>query len=223
MAGGVGRAHPARASPLGRVATGSARLGDVTARDPSTDAQPAVKLLAVCTYNQTRSVMMAGLLAAHCREVGVPARILSAGMRASGRSPASDPAIRLLAGRGIDVRDHVSTRVDEPHVRHADLIVCAQHDQVVSISGAHPGSFRKTFTLPEIVRLGELVGPRRRTPWEDWLTGLGEHRFDPMQYLEVSRAVVGELADPTGMSPATWQLAFDEIDDLTRRLVELLR
>lgn len=181
-----------------------------------------MKLLTVCTYNQTRSVMMAGLLGVHCRELRLPARILSAGMRASGRASASDPAIRLLAGRGIDVSDHISKRVNEPHVRHADIVVCAQHDQVVSIAGAHPGAFRKTFTLPELVRLGQQVGPRGSATLDDWLARIGEQRFDPMRYLELSPAAVGELADPTGMSPATWHLAFEEIDDLTRRLVELI-
>lgn len=185
--------------------------------------QHPLKMLAVCTYNQTRSVMTAGLFELHCRDLGVPLKVLSAGVRASSGATASDPALRMLAGRGVDVRRHRSTRIDERHVRHSHLIVCAEHEQVLSISGAHPGSFRKTFTLPEIVRLGEEVGPRHRSTLDDWLGRIAERRVDPMRYLEMPSSAIGELADPTGMSSATWHLAFDEIDDLTYRLAELIR
>ncbi|MEX2625963.1 MAG: hypothetical protein WD225_03710 [Ilumatobacteraceae bacterium] len=180
-----------------------------------------LRVLTVCTHNQTRSVLMAGLLAQHADAAHLDASVLSAGFRGGGMS-ATDRARRLLAARGIDVGDHRSQRLDEPHVHHADLIVCAEHDHVVAIAGDHPSAFVKTFTLPELVRLAEAVGPRAGASLDEWLARIAVERTDPMGYLQLRSSAVGELADPTGSAPATWTTAFDEIDDLTGRLVAAL-
>lgn len=180
-----------------------------------------LRVLTVCTHNQTRSVLMAGLLGQHADAAHLDASVLSAGIRGGGM-PATDRARRLLAARGIDASNHRSKRLDEPHVRHADLIVCAEHDHVVAIAGDHPSAFVKTFTLPELVRLAEVVGPRVGAPLDEWLARIAAERIDPMGYLQLRSLAVGELADPTGMSPATWTSAFDEIDELTGRLVAAL-
>lgn len=164
---------------------------------------------------------MAGLLEAHAGGTGLPAHVLSVGTRADGM-PATDRARRLLAERGIDVADHRSTPLDGRYIRHADLVVCAEHAHVVSIAGDYPGAFHKSFTLPEIVRLGETTGPRAGTPMDEWLSKVAQGRVDPMRYLELSSQAVGEISDPTGLSPTTWARAFGEIDDLTRRLVGVL-
>jgi hypothetical protein len=80
--------------------------------------------------------------------------------------------------------------------------------------------YDSTFTLPEIVDLGErVVGPRGGRSHAEWLEALHAERPDPLGYLDTE---VGEIADPTGQSPATWSASFARIDDLTDRLVTLL-
>ena len=61
-----------------------------------------MNILCVCTYNQTRSVLMAALLTEHLRAEGVRAAVASAGTRAGGGLPLPT-TIDLLARRGIDL------------------------------------------------------------------------------------------------------------------------
>ena len=101
----------------------------------------------------------------------------------------------------------------------ADLIVTAEHKQVVAIAGRWPQAYDHTFTLPEIVELGERVGARGGRTHLEWLAALHAVRPDPLGYLDTK---VGEISDPTGRSPATWSACFAQIDDLTARLIDLL-
>ena len=101
----------------------------------------------------------------------------------------------------------------------ADLIVATEHRHVVAIAGRWPEVYDRTFTLPEIVELGERVGARGRRTHVEWLATLHAERPDPLGYLDTT---VGEIEDPTGRSPATWSACFAQVDDLTARLVALL-
>lgn len=165
--------------------------------------------------------MVAAMLHQRLVAAGVDARVLSAGLRASGEPP-TDKAERLLAGHGVNVSRYRSTSISRGHVKHAGLIVCAEVRHVVSIAGEYPGSFGRCFTLPEVVRLGERVGPRGGEAIGGWLDRIGRLRVSPMDYLDAKSSDAGEIADPTGKSPSTWDATFAEIDDLTRRLARLL-
>jgi protein-tyrosine phosphatase len=172
-----------------------------------------LRVLSVCTHNRTRSVLVGALLREHLRDAGLAADVATAGTAGSGL-PATDPTVRLLGTRGIDVRGHRSRPLDERAVAGADLVVTAERDHVVWIAGRWPGAFRRTFTLPELVaRLGDrpLVGRDVAA----WLDEVAAGRPTAMEYLD---AEVGEIADPTGRAPRAWDTAFAEIDDLTRRL-----
>ena len=81
-----------------------------------------LNILCVCTYNQTRSVLMAALLDEHLRAEGVRADISGAGTRAAGGAPMST-TVDALAARGIDVRSHRGRPIDGPLVDAADLVI----------------------------------------------------------------------------------------------------
>ena len=178
-----------------------------------------LRILAVCKHNRTRSVIMGALLEQYAQDRGVDVVVRSAGFSEAGGEPPTDNAVRLLQARGIDVSDYLSHYLDAAGVLGADLIVTAEHEQVVAIAGRWPQVYANTFTLPEIVELGERIGPRGPRPAVEWLKTLHAERPDPLGYLDTK---VGEIADPTGQSPATWTAALNLIDDLTARLVTLL-
>lgn len=180
-------------------------------------------MLCVCTHNRTRSVLAAGLLAAYLAAAGVDAVVESAGMAAPGEPP-TDPTVRLLAARGIDVAAHRSRRADAEVVGAADLVVTAEPDHVIRVAGAVPDAFARTFTLPELVELGERVGGRGGRPVAEWVTALGAVRPDRLAFLDAADAgAIGMVADPTGQPPRAWDVALARIDDLTSRLARLLR
>ena len=78
----------------------------------------------------------------------------------------------------------------------------------------------RTFTLKELVRRGEKVGPRGpREPVSAWLGRVGTGR--------VVSDLMGEdenddVADPIGRPPAVYEATAVELDDLTSRFVGLL-
>lgn len=179
----------------------------------------SLRILAVCRHNRTRSVIMGGLIEQYAENRGVKVIVRSAGFSEAGGELPTDTAIRMLKERGIDKSAYLSHYLDTSGVTGAHLIVTAEQKHVVAIAGRWPKMYGSTFTLPEIVELGERIGPRGARSHADWLSALHAERPDPLGYLDTK---VGEIADPTGQSPATWAAAFERIDDLTARLITLL-
>jgi protein-tyrosine-phosphatase len=187
------------------------------------DRRERLRVLSVCTFNRTRSVLTRALLDEHLRRTGSPAEVLSAGTLGAG-DPPTERTVRLLAARGIDVSAHRSRPLDEHLVAGADVVVTAERDHVVWIAGRWPGAFRRTFTLPELVARAEALpangdasGASELFDVDAWLGALAVGRPAALDYLD---ADVGELADPTGQAPGVWGAAFEQIDDLTRRLAD---
>lgn len=178
-----------------------------------------IDILCVCTFNRTRSVLMETLLTAHLRALGVDASVASAGTRAAGGS-VMPTAVELLAARGITVDPHRGQPLDETVVMHADLVVTAEQGHVVDIAGRWPGTFARTFTLPELVARTETLGHRGGEPIDTWLARLNTGRSAGLAYLE--DPTVDDVDDPTGLDPRTWQTVFTRIDQLTRRLAEAI-
>ena len=175
-------------------------------------------LLAVCTHNRTRSVMMANLFEQHAAAAGLANLTQSAGFADGGEEP-TDNTVRYLATRGVDVSGYKSHWMTDHSIRGAHLIVTAEKAHVIAIAGRWPESFGYTFTLPELVERGEAVGPRGNRRLKEWLGDVNNGRPATLDYLDTE---IDEIADPTGRSPAAWKAAWEEIDDLTRRLVTLL-
>ena len=185
------------------------------------DMARRLRILSVCTHNRTRSVMMSALLEHHARRVDLDLTSVfrSAGFSERGGELPTPRAIQLLAARDIDVSGYLSHYLGKTGVVGADLIVTAEHRHVVTIAGRWPEVYDRTFTLPEMVELGERIGPRDGRTLREWLDGLHAERPAPLDYLDQP---VGEIADPTGHSATQWSACFEQIDDLTARLIALM-
>ena len=178
----------------------------------------SLRVLAVCTHNRTRSVLIGGLLDELVNKGRLSAVVRTAGFSDGGESP-TDNTVRFLASRDIDVKDYLSHWMSDSGIAGANLIITSEHQHVVAIAGRWPDAFEYTFTLPELVERGEAVGPRGEKAMESWLAEVNVGRPNPLDYLDV---VVGEVDDPTGRAPAAWQACFAQLDDLTARLAVLL-
>lgn len=168
--------------------------------------------------------MMSALLREHLHAVGIDATVASAGTRATG-APVMAGAAALLARRGIDVLDHLGMPLNDTLVERADLIVTAEQVHVIDVAGQWPGTFDRTFTLPELVQRASALparngaDPRQWLP--PWLEQVNDGRPKGVDYVE-SRAV-GEIDDPTGLGELAWETTHQHIDTLTRHLAHLLR
>ena len=159
------------------------------------------RVLVLCAHNRTRSVMAAALLRHH---LGDDPRFVieTAGFNDEGL-PALPEAVALLAEHGMDVSGHVSRKCTAEMVRQADLVLCAEKKQVLSVVADCGGDFATTFTLPEFAASLSLAMPRP--------TGFG--------YIASS---VGEVEDPTGRTHGVWLGVYANLDMSTRSVATAL-
>jgi protein-tyrosine phosphatase len=176
-----------------------------------------LRILTVCSFNRVRSVAMAGHLRTQLRTRHTDAHVVGAGFGPPGEPPLPE-VTAALAHVGIDVAGYRSRTVDRPTVAGADLIVTAERLHVVRLSEDDGEVFARTFTLPELVTLGEAVGPRGGAPLDEWLRAVGSDRT-PASFLASN---VQEIADPTGLAAVTVAAAVADIGDWCRRLAVLL-
>ena len=177
-----------------------------------------LRVLAVCTHNRTRSVLIQELFDHHAQQAGLAVIVKSASFHAGGEAP-TDTTVRLLQARGIDATGNRSLTLNTNGVTGANLIVTAEKAHVISIVGRWPQAFTYTFTLPEIAARGEHVGPRGERTFEQWIDAVNAERPTALDYLDSD---VGEIVDPTGGPPAGWSTCFAQIDELTAGLTRLL-
>jgi protein-tyrosine-phosphatase len=163
--------------------------------------------------------MAEGLLRTHLATAGIPAQVGSAGLMPGG-SPATEHAVAVTATRGVDISDHVSRQLDRQVVRSAPLIIGMARTHVREAVVTYGAPIERTFTLKELVRRGEKVGPRRATePVSAWLARVGVGR-------QVSDLIGDDpdddVADPIGRPLQEYAITVAELDDLITRFVGLL-
>src|SRR5438270_740438 len=103
--------------------------------------------------------MAEGFLRQRLSERGVDAHVHSAGLRLRGE-PASAEGVQVLAERGIDLSEHRSRILDAGLVNGADLVIAMAKEHVLEAVLAAPEVWPHTFTLRELIRRGDAIGPR---------------------------------------------------------------
>lgn len=176
-----------------------------------------LSVLAVCSYNRVRSVMVERLLSRAFDAAGVTADVRSAGF-ADGGKPAMPDAVQVLRRLQIDATDHISRRVDTEMARAADLVLTAERLHVMRLVEDDSALFKKVFTLPEFVQLAELSGPRGTRSMAEWLQVVGLGRT----HATFLAAQTPEISDPTGMTSAAFVATAERIDVWCRAIAGLL-
>jgi protein-tyrosine phosphatase len=181
-----------------------------------------LRVLLVCTGNICRSPIAHGLLAERSRRLlGGGIEVRSVGTWARGGFPATPEAVIAAGDLGVDLSAHRSSRFAAELADWADLIVTMTTEQTSEVAKEAPRSAAKTFALKEVVPiLGSLQA----------LEGEPEREALLERVAEADRArggapqpVDGDVADPLGLSQATYLAVAHEleglIDDLVRGLV----
>jgi protein-tyrosine phosphatase len=177
-----------------------------------------IEILTVCTGNVCRSPMAEAFLRRDLAALGVEAVVSSAGTLRDGMA-AAEEVVELMGKRGIDVELHRSRRLAPDMLASADLVIGMTRDHVREAALLDFDCFARSFTLKEIVRRGQTVGPRRADePLEAWLKRAGEGR-EPRDYLF---AEDDDIDDPMGRRFSVFKRTAIEIESLTTALVALL-
>src|SRR5262245_7223991 len=152
---------------------------------------------------------------------GVAARVQSAGTNAVADIPATDDAIAVMKGDGLDISAHRSRPVDADELARADVVITMTRAQLRELATRSPAAFPRLFTLKELARRAQ---DQPREPDEElraWIARIGAGRRttdllgddpvddveDPIgRPIEVYTAVARELTDAiTSVLDAGWR------------------
>jgi len=150
---------------------------------------------------------------------GGGAHVHSAGILAGGH-PVTTETGEVMDDWGIDASDHRSRQLTAELVAGADLVVGMERRHVAEACVLDPGAWGRSFTLKELVRRGEGVGPR--PPGQSvaaWLASVHEGRAR-IDLLGASEA--DDVADPVVYFRVGYKQTAAEIDGLVDRVDRLV-
>jgi protein-tyrosine phosphatase len=205
----------------GRVISGNSMMdsGDTAqAAWPRRDAGPRAGVLVLCTANVCRSAMGAPLLARWLGRLGVTVPVCSAGMLGDGMPP--DPvAVTVMAGYGIEIASHRSRAARPDDLAQAGLVLTMTRENLRYAVVTEPAAWPRAFTLKELIRRGERIGPRAPgEPFAAWLARAHGGR-DRASLLGGSAG--DDVPDPTGAPLRAYADTAALLDGLMARLAEL--
>ena len=178
-----------------------------------------IGILFVCTGNTCRSPMAEALARHRLRAAGVDAvPVSSAGTLGWSGRPATDKALEVLAEHGVELPDHVSTKLDTDTVRSADLIVVMTRVHGWAVTAHDEEAAARTFLPDELIRLSASAGsPATGEAVRDWAERVGAQRAPgPLGHAR------DEIADPAGEALDVYRAVAGRLHRFTERLVETL-
>jgi protein-tyrosine phosphatase len=175
-------------------------------------------IVVLCTANVCRSPMAAALLARRLAVLGVTLPVRSAGMIASGDRPHPE-VISVMSSYGIDISSHSSHVVGATDLARASLVLAMARDNLRYAVITEPGVWPRAFTLKELIRRGEQIGPRLPgEPLDEWLSRshAGRERTSLL-----GDSAEDDVADPAGGPRRAYAATASLLDQLVMRLADL--
>jgi protein-tyrosine phosphatase len=175
-------------------------------------------IVVLCTANVCRSPMAAGLLARRLAGLGMTVPVRSAGMIGCGDPPHPE-AVSAMASYGLDIAWHRSRIASAADLVRADLVLAMARYNLRYAVTTEPRAWPRAFTLKEIIRRGEHIGPRRPDePFADWIARAHTGR---QRTSLLGDSVEDDVADPAGGSLRAYADTAGLLDRLVTRLAEL--
>jgi len=182
------------------------------------DDTGAVGIMVLCTANVCRSPMAAALLARRLAVMGVTVPVRSAGMIRCGDPPHPE-VISAMASYGIEISSHSSCVALAADLARASLVLAMARDNLRYAVITEPGAWPHAFTLKELIRRGEQIGPRPPgEPFAEWLSHAhaGRERTSLL-----GDSAEDDVADPACGSRRAYAATASLLDQLVMRLAEL--
>jgi protein-tyrosine phosphatase len=186
---------------------------------PATQAQrddPGIVVL--CTANVCRSPMAAALLTRRLTALGVTMPVRSAGMIGGGDPPHPE-VVSVMTSYGIEIASHRSHIICAADLAPASLVLAMTRDHLRHAAITEPRAWPRAFTLKELIRRGERIGPRSPgEPFSGWLwrAHAGRERISLL-----GDSPDDDVADPAGGPLRAYVDTADLLDRLVTRLAEL--
>jgi protein-tyrosine phosphatase len=175
-------------------------------------------IVVLCTANVCRSPMAAALLARRLTALGVTLPVRSAGMISNGDPPHPE-VISVMASYGIEIVSHRSRIACAVDLASASLVLAMARDNLRYAAITVPGAWPRAFTLKELVRRGEQIGPRPPgEPLSGWLSRVhaGRERTSLL-----GDSLDDDVADPAGGPLRAYADTAGLLDQLVKRLAGL--
>ncbi len=182
------------------------------------DNPDADGIIVLCTANMCRSPMAAALLSRRLATLGVSVPVRSAGMLPGGDPPGPE-VISVMARRGVDIASHRSHLARAADLARAGLVLAMARDNLRCAVILEPDAWPRSFTLKELVRRGEQIGPRR--PGEPLCGWLSRAHAGRERLSLLGDSAEDDVADPTGGPLGAYTETADLLDLLVTRLAEL--
>jgi protein-tyrosine phosphatase len=142
--------------------------------------------------------MAEALLTSRLSALGPAAAVRSGGMLGNGEPPRPE-AITVMAGYGLDIAAHRSRRVTVEDLERADLTLAMARENLRHAVVTAPAIWPRAFTLKELVRRGQAVGPR--APGESMAGWLARAHDGRERTALLGDSAADDVADPTGGPP----------------------
>lgn len=182
------------------------------------DDTDAAGIMVLCTANVCRSPMAAALLARRLAVLGVTVPVRSAGMIRCGDPPHPE-VISVMASYGIEISSHSSRVARATDLACASLVLAMARDNLRYAVITEPGVWPHAFTLKELIRRGEQIGPRPPgEPFAEWLSRAHAGRERSSLLGDSSE---DDVADPAGGPRRAYAATASLLDQLVMRLAEL--
>ena len=158
------------------------------------------------------------MLAQRLGALGVDATVSSAGLLETG-VPAAALGVEVMAARELDLTEHRSRRLERTLVADADLVLAMERAQLREVVLLAPAVWDRCFTLKELARRGDLVGPRSGDEsLRDWLARVSAGRAKSML---LGHDPADDIADPYGGTRADFERTASELEALVDRVTLL--
>ncbi len=139
--------------------------------------------------------MAEALLTSRLMALGSAATVRSGGMLGDGEPPRPE-AITVMAGYGLDIAAHRSRRVTAEDLEAADLTLAMARENLRHAVVTARAIWPRAFTLKELVRRGEAVGPR--AAGQDLAGWLARAHDGRERAALLGDSAADDVADPAG-------------------------
>ena len=136
-----------------------------------------------------------------------------------GGAPPLPEVVSVMAGYGIDITAHRSRLAGAADLARADLVLAMARDNLRYAVVTEPGAWPRAFTLRELIRRGERIGPRPPgEPLSGWLSRAHEGRE---RAALLGASAEDDVPDPAGKPLREFVDVARLLDRSVARLAEL--